>query len=40
VAKLAARTSSHRILHPIQIRDALIDFFITRRKVNRASLLV
>jgi 2',3'-cyclic-nucleotide 2'-phosphodiesterase (5'-nucleotidase family) len=40
VAKLVARASSRRILHPIQIRDALIDFFLTRRKLNRASLLV
>lgn len=40
VAKLVARSSSRRILHPIQIRDALIDFFLARPKVNRASLLV
>jgi 2',3'-cyclic-nucleotide 2'-phosphodiesterase (5'-nucleotidase family) len=40
VAKLVARASSHRILHPIQIRDALIDFFLTRQKVSRGSLLV
>ena len=40
VAKLVARASSGRILHPIQIRDALIDFFLERRKVGKASLLV
>lgn len=40
VAKLVARPSSHRILHPIQIRDAFVDFFLTRRKVGKASLLV
>ena len=40
VAKLVANPSSHRILHPIQIRDALIDFFVTRQKVSKASLLV
>ena len=40
VAKLVARASSKRILHPILIRDALIDFFLVRQKVGRASLLV
>jgi 2',3'-cyclic-nucleotide 2'-phosphodiesterase (5'-nucleotidase family) len=40
VAKLVARASSRRILHPIQIRDALIDFFLTRQKVGKSSLLV
>lgn len=40
VARLVARPSSRRVLHPVQIRDALIDFFITRRKVSKASLLV
>ena len=40
VARLVAGGSSHRILHAIQIRDALIDFFVTRQKVSRASLLV
>jgi len=40
VAKLVARPSSRRILHPIQIRDALIDFFLARQKVGRALLLV
>jgi 5'-nucleotidase / UDP-sugar diphosphatase len=40
VAKLVARPSNRRILHPIQIRDALIDFFLARQKVGKASLLV
>jgi 2',3'-cyclic-nucleotide 2'-phosphodiesterase (5'-nucleotidase family) len=40
VAKLVARASSHRVFHPIQIRDALIDFFVTRQKVNKSVLLV
>lgn len=40
VAKLVVNPSSHRVLHPIQIRDALIDFFVTRQKVGQASLLV
>ena len=40
VAKLVTRASSHRVLHPIQIRDALIDFFLARQRVSRASLLV
>jgi 2',3'-cyclic-nucleotide 2'-phosphodiesterase (5'-nucleotidase family) len=40
VAKLVERASSRRILHPIQIRDALIDFFLARQKVGSASLLV
>ena len=39
-AKLVARASSHRKLHSIQIRDALIDFFLNRQKVSHASLLV
>ena len=40
VARLVARPSSHRILHPIEVRDALIDFFVERQKIGRASLLV
>ncbi len=40
VAKLVANASNHRVLHPIQIRDALIDFFMTRQKISKASLLV
>jgi 2',3'-cyclic-nucleotide 2'-phosphodiesterase (5'-nucleotidase family) len=40
VAKLVACPSNRRILHPIQIRDALIDFFLVRQKVGKTSLLV
>ena len=40
MAKLVAWPSSHRTLHAIQIRDALIDFFVTRQKLSHASLLV
>ena len=40
VAKLVARASSRRVLHPMQTREALIDFFLTRQKVSRTSLLV
>ena len=40
VAQLVASAPSHRILHAIQIRDALIDFFVARGKVGRSSLLV
>jgi len=40
VAKLVASPSNRRILHPIQIRDAFIDFFISRQQVSRTSLLV
>ncbi len=40
VAKLVAGSSSRRILHPILIRDALIDFFLERHQVGKASLLV
>jgi 5'-nucleotidase / UDP-sugar diphosphatase len=41
VAKLVANPSNHRILHPIEIRNALIDFFTTtQQKVSKASLLV
>jgi 2',3'-cyclic-nucleotide 2'-phosphodiesterase/3'-nucleotidase len=36
----AARPSSRRVLYPIQIRDALTDFFLARKKVGRSSLLV
>jgi len=39
-ARLVARPSSRRVLHPIQTRDALIDFFLTCQKVSKASLLV
>jgi 2',3'-cyclic-nucleotide 2'-phosphodiesterase (5'-nucleotidase family) len=40
VGKLVAQPSSKRILHPIDIRDALIDFFVTQQKVSHGSLLV
>ncbi len=40
VAKLVANPANKRVLHSIQIREALIDFFLTRQKVSRASLLV
>ncbi len=41
-ARPARRRSSHTAGRSIlgQIRDALIDFFVTRRSVGRASLLV
>ena len=40
VARLAAHPANHRVLYPIDIRGALIDFFVARGKVSRASLLV
>jgi 2',3'-cyclic-nucleotide 2'-phosphodiesterase (5'-nucleotidase family) len=40
VAKLVQSASNRRVLHPIQIRDAMIDFFLTRGQVSHASLLV
>jgi len=40
LAQLVTQPSNRRVLHPMQIRDALIDFFITRQKVGKASLLV
>jgi len=40
IGRLVAQPSSRRMLHTIQIRDALIDFFVARQKVSRASLLV
>jgi 2',3'-cyclic-nucleotide 2'-phosphodiesterase (5'-nucleotidase family) len=40
VARMVAAPSNRRILHPIQTRDALIDFFGTCQKVGHASLLV
>jgi 2',3'-cyclic-nucleotide 2'-phosphodiesterase/3'-nucleotidase len=40
VARLVSRPSSNRILHPIQVRDAFIDFLVTRQKVGKSSLLV
>ena len=40
LAQLVAAPSSHRVLHPVETRDALIDFFTTRGKVGRGLLLV
>ena len=40
VARLVTRPTSRRILHPMQIRDAFIDFFVAQRRVGKASLLV
>ena len=40
VARIVQQSSSHRMFYSIQIRDALIDFFVTRQKVGKASLLV
>jgi hypothetical protein len=40
LARLVAQPSNHRVLHPMQTRDALIDFFVERQKISRASLLV
>ena len=40
VARLAAAPENRRVLHDIEIRAALVDFFATRQRVGRASLLV
>jgi 2',3'-cyclic-nucleotide 2'-phosphodiesterase/3'-nucleotidase len=40
VARLAAAPENRRVLHAIEIRAALVDFFATRQRVGRASLLV
>ena len=40
LARLAAQSNSHRTFHPILTRDALINFFTTRREISEASLLV
>lgn len=40
VARLVATAANFRKLHSIMTRDALIEFFVKRRRVNRASLLV
>jgi 2',3'-cyclic-nucleotide 2'-phosphodiesterase (5'-nucleotidase family) len=40
IGRLVAQPANHRVLHPLRTRDALIDFFVSRRKVSRASLLV
>ena len=40
VARLAAAPANRRVLYPMEIRAALIEFFVSRQKVTRASLLV
>jgi 2',3'-cyclic-nucleotide 2'-phosphodiesterase/3'-nucleotidase len=40
VARLAAAPENRRVLHDVEIRAALVDFFATRQRVGRASLLV
>ncbi len=40
VGRLVAQSGSRRTFHPVQVRAALIDFFASRGKVGRASLLV
>jgi 2',3'-cyclic-nucleotide 2'-phosphodiesterase (5'-nucleotidase family) len=40
LGRLVADPANRRRLYPTQIRDALIDFFVTRQKVGRGSLLV
>jgi hypothetical protein len=40
VGRLVAQPANGRILHPIEIRSALIDFFVTRRRIGKTSLLV
>ena len=40
VARLVAKPANQRIFHPIEIRNALIEFFVTRRTVGKSSLLV
>jgi 5'-nucleotidase / UDP-sugar diphosphatase len=40
VARLAAAPENRRVLHDIEIRAALIDFFVTRQRVSRASLII
>jgi 2',3'-cyclic-nucleotide 2'-phosphodiesterase (5'-nucleotidase family) len=40
LGQLVANPANRRRLYPTQIRDALIDFFVSRKKVGKASLLV
>lgn len=40
VARLASAPENRRVLHNVEIRAALIDFFVTRQRVSRASLLI
>ncbi len=39
VARLVAQPANRRVLHAIEIRDALIDFFVTQRTIGKTSLL-
>ena len=40
VARLAAAPENRRVLHDLEIRVSLIDFFATRQRVSRASLII
>jgi 2',3'-cyclic-nucleotide 2'-phosphodiesterase (5'-nucleotidase family) len=40
IARLVAHPANHRVLYPIQVRDALIDFFVSRQTVSKSSLLL
>jgi 2',3'-cyclic-nucleotide 2'-phosphodiesterase (5'-nucleotidase family) len=40
VARLTAAPENRRVLHDVEIRAALIDFFVTRQRVSRASLII
>ncbi len=40
LARLVATPANQRVLHPLQVRDALVEFFTTRGEVTHASLLV
>jgi 2',3'-cyclic-nucleotide 2'-phosphodiesterase (5'-nucleotidase family) len=40
VARLAAAPENRRVLHDVEIRAALIDFFAARQRVGRATLII
>jgi 2',3'-cyclic-nucleotide 2'-phosphodiesterase/3'-nucleotidase len=40
VARLASAPENRRVLHDVEIRAALIDFFAARQRVDRASLII
>ena len=40
MGRLVAQRANKRVLQSIEIRDTLIDFFVTRQKISRSSLLV
>jgi len=40
VGRLVAQPANGRVLYPIEIRRALIDFFVARRQIGKNSLLV